>query len=81
MTWYHPHPHFKTGKQVFQGLAGLFIINDLEEATLNLPSGRFEIPLVIQDKRLTNQGITYNPTAEEVMSGYMGEYVLVNGIY
>ncbi len=81
LTWYHPHPHFKTGKQVFQGLAGLFIINDLEETTLNLPSGRFEIPLVIQDKRLTNQGITYNPTAEEVMSGYMGESVLVNGIY
>lgn len=37
--------------------------------------------MVIQDKRLTNQGITYNPTAEEVMSGYMGESILVNGIY
>ena len=72
LSWYHPHPHEITGKQVFQGLAGLFIINDAEEAALNLPSGQYEIPLVIQDKRITNTGITYNPSMEEVMAGFMG---------
>lgn len=81
LSWYHPHPHAKTGKQVFQGLAGLFIINDAEEAALNLPSGPYEIPLVIQDKRITTTGITYNPSMEEVMAGFMGESIVVNGVY
>ena len=79
LNWYHPHPDGATARQAFQGLAGLFIINDAEEAALNLPSGIYEIPLVIQDKRLTSSGITYNPTTMEVMTGYMGETILVNG--
>lgn len=81
LSWYHPHPHKKTGKQVFQGLAGLFIINDAEEAALNLPSGQYEIPLVIQDKRISSNEIMYNPSMEEVMAGYMGESIVVNGVY
>lgn len=81
LSWYHPHPHEKTGKQVFQGLAGMFIINDNEEVALNLPSGQFELPLVIQDKRLSGGGIHYHPDMEEVMAGYMGESILVNGVF
>lgn len=81
LSWYHPHPHENTGKQVFRGLAGLFIINDTEEAALNLPSGQQELPLVIQDKRISSNGITYSPSMEEVMAGYMGESIVVNGIY
>lgn len=79
LCWYHPHPEGATARQAFQGLAGLFIINDAEEAALNLPSGIYEIPLVIQDKRLTASGIAYNPSMGEVMSGYMGETIIVNG--
>lgn len=79
LSWYHPHPDGATARQAFQGLAGLFIINDAEEAALNLPSGIYEIPLVIQDKRLTASGIAYNPSMGEVMSGYMGETIIVNG--
>lgn len=81
LNWYHPHPHEMTGKQVFQGLAGLFIINDAEESALNLPSGKYELPLVIQDKRISQNSITYNPSMEEVMAGYMGESIIVNGVY
>ncbi|MBB3841942.1 FtsP/CotA-like multicopper oxidase with cupredoxin domain [Runella defluvii] len=79
-AWYHPHPHEKTGKQVFMGLAGMFIVESPEEKALNLPSGNYELPLVIQDKRLdTNGAIMYSPTLEEVMIGYMGETITVNG--
>ncbi|HCY39914.1 MAG TPA: bilirubin oxidase [Prolixibacteraceae bacterium] len=80
LNWYHPHPDGATARQAFQGLAGLFVINDSEEEALNLPSGNFELPLVIQDKRLTSSGITYNPSMGEVMSGYMGETIIVNGV-
>ncbi len=79
-NWFHPHPHLTTGKQVNKGLAGIFIINDTEEAALNLPSGEFELPLIIQDKRIYSDGsINYSPEARDVMSGYFGQYVCVNG--
>ncbi|MBN8836192.1 MAG: multicopper oxidase domain-containing protein [Sphingobacteriia bacterium] len=79
LNWYHPHPNGATAKQAFQGLAGLFIVNDAEEAALNLPSGNYELPLVIQDKRLSASGIIYNPNMGEIMTGYMGETIIVNG--
>lgn len=80
--WYHPHPDGKTASQVYQGLAGMFIVNDDDESLLNLPDGDYEIPLVIQDKRLyADFSINYSPTMGEVMTGYMGQYILVNGVY
>ncbi|WP_394992896.1 multicopper oxidase family protein [Emticicia sp.] len=78
--WYHPHPHEATARQTYMGLAGMIIVNDAEEAALKLPSGELELPLIISDKRLTNNALLYNPTTNEVMSGYMGETITVNGI-
>jgi FtsP/CotA-like multicopper oxidase with cupredoxin domain len=48
--WFHPHPHGRTGKQVYAGLAGLFIVSDPQEAVLDLPGGAQELLLVIQDR-------------------------------
>lgn len=79
--WYHPHPHGKTARQVFTGLAGFFIANDAEEQALNLPSGDRELLLVIQDKRIENGQLNYSPSMNEIMTGYTGEYILVNGAY
>lgn len=79
--WYHPHPHGATAKQVFMGLAGMFIVNDPEEASLNLPSGHFEIPLIIQDKHFEGSNLDYSPNDDEIMTGYLGEQILVNGIH
>ncbi len=82
MYWYHPHPHGFTAKQAFKGLAGVFVVNDTEEQALNLPSGAFEIPLVIQDKRIfPDYALDYSPQMGEVMTGYMGQYITVNGVY
>ncbi|MEX2604810.1 MAG: multicopper oxidase domain-containing protein [Gracilimonas sp.] len=80
--WYHPHPHRITGSQVYKGLAGFYIIEDEEEEALNLPSGEQEIPLVIQDRRVTDSGeIVYNPSMpEQMMTGYLGDKILVNGV-
>ncbi len=76
MNWYHPHPHMLTGEQVCLGLAGAFIINDAEEAALNLPSGMYEVPLIIRDANLDKSGnLIYNPRT----SGFLGQIALVNG--
>ncbi len=48
--WFHPHPHARTGAQVYFGLAGLFLVSDDEEAALGLPDGRYDLPLVLQDR-------------------------------
>lgn len=48
--WFHPHPHGRTGKQVYFGLAGLFIVTDEEEARAGLPFGQYDQALVIQDR-------------------------------
>ena len=76
LNFYHPHPHMLTGKQVCLGLAGAFIVRDAEEDLLHLPSGKYEVPLIIRDANFDNQGnLAYNPTT----SGFKGKYPLVNG--
>jgi FtsP/CotA-like multicopper oxidase with cupredoxin domain len=78
-TWFHPHPEMKTAKQAYMGLAGMFIINDPQEATLNLPSGEREVPLVLGDKRFNaDASLNYSPTMMDIMTGYLGDKVLVN---
>jgi FtsP/CotA-like multicopper oxidase with cupredoxin domain len=79
--WYHPHPHGDTARQVMLGLAGLLVVTDDEEAALNLPHGDRELFLVLQDKRIAGNEITYAPTTAEIMTGFMGDRVFVNGIY
>ncbi|MEO8123931.1 MAG: multicopper oxidase domain-containing protein [Burkholderiales bacterium] len=48
--WFHPHPHGRTGKQIYAGMAGLFLVSDDEESALGLPGGEQDLPLVIQDR-------------------------------
>ncbi len=81
MYWYHPHPDGYTAEQAYLGLAGLFIVRDAEEISLKLPSGEFELPLVIQDKRFSsNLSLDYSPNMNDIMTGYLGSNVLVNGV-
>ncbi len=48
--FFHPHPHGRTGRQVYFGLAGLFLVSDDEEQAAKLPSGEYDVPLVLQDR-------------------------------
>ncbi len=54
MLWYHDHAMHTTRLNAYAGLAGLWIIRDEEEKSLCLPQDEFELPLVIQDKNLTD---------------------------
>jgi FtsP/CotA-like multicopper oxidase with cupredoxin domain len=79
--WYHPHPHGRTGHQVYGGLAGLFLISDDEEDKLNLPKEELDIPLVIQDRSFTNNNrLIYLPRGmHDSMTGMLGDTICVNG--
>ena len=50
MLWYHDHALGITRLNVYAGLYGMFIIRDEHEAKLNLPSGKYEIPITICDR-------------------------------
>jgi FtsP/CotA-like multicopper oxidase with cupredoxin domain len=77
-NWYHPHPHQRTGRQVHQGLAGLFIIDDPAEAALNLPSGQYDIPLVLRDGLLDANGHLQYMTGTS--GSFLGNTTFVNGV-
>lgn len=80
--WYHPHLLHKTGEQVYKGLAGLFYIEDENSKKLDIPKdyGVNDIPLVIQDKRFTDNGnISYDLSMSDLMNGFLGDTVLING--
>ncbi len=51
MLWYHDHTMDMTSMNVYSGLAGGYLLRDLGEAAVtDLPSGDFEMPLIIQDR-------------------------------
>jgi FtsP/CotA-like multicopper oxidase with cupredoxin domain len=77
---YHPHTHGITGKQVYHGLAGGIVVNDEEEKRLELPSGEYEIPIVIQDRSFDERNqLVYVRNMHERMVGFHGDRILVNG--
>jgi FtsP/CotA-like multicopper oxidase with cupredoxin domain len=79
--WYHPHPHDRTGPQVYRGLAGLLLVEDEEEQRLGLPSKEYDVPLVLQDRSMDaeNQFVYMANQMMEGMSGFLGDRILVNG--
>ncbi len=88
--WYHDHLFDFTGPNVQKGLAGFYLVfDDLDtgdEATgLRLPAnkfngssiGPFDIPLVIQDRRVGSDGqIIFDALDHD---GFLGDVFLVNG--
>ena len=77
--WYHPHPDGTTEHQVEMGLAGLFLVQDDEEAALNLPRsyGVDDIPVVVQDRRFDENGQFVTDVRGYI--GPVGDQLLVNG--
>ncbi len=81
--FYHPHPHGRTGYQVYNGLASMIIVEDEDEdnikSILDLSYGLTDIPLIIQDKTFNADGsLIYNPLGMNGNMGFWGDTVLVN---
>jgi len=74
---YHPHALGITRLNVYAGLAGVYLLRDEDEASLNLPTGDHEVPLVLQDRSFNDDGSLSYP--EEFTSEFMGDTAVVNG--
>lgn len=74
--WYHDHRMDVTGRNVWMGLAGMVILDDPVEQSLDLPAGAFDVPLMFADRSfdVNNQlSYTFDP------NGLLGNHTLVNG--
>jgi spore coat protein A len=83
MLWYHDHAMGINRLNIYAGLAGLFIVRDDAEAALNLPSGKFEIPLVLCDRLLDRDHQLYYPDSGIPGAPWIpevyGNVILANG--
>jgi spore coat protein A len=83
MLWYHDHTLGINRLNVYAGLFGTFFIRDSVEEALNLPKGKYELPLMLYDRLLTHDGQLLYPVSPDPQSPWIpelsGNAILVNG--
>jgi len=81
--WYHDHALGITRLNIYAGLFGLFVVRDDFEDGLNLPQGKYEVPLILYDRSFDRDGQLFYPTSGDPQSPWMpevfGDVALVNG--
>jgi len=83
LLWYHDHAMGINRLNIYAGLLGLYIIRDSTEDSLDLPSGKYEIPLVICDRLFDRDGQLFYPESGTPGAPWVpevfGNAILVNG--
>lgn len=88
--WYHDHTLGITRLNVYAGLAGFYLIRDKDHYSLDeklcLPTGKYEIPLVIQDRMFHTDGSFLFPNEGNIPDihpywnpEFFGDTIMVNG--
>ncbi|HEY4356231.1 MAG TPA: multicopper oxidase domain-containing protein [Acidobacteriaceae bacterium] len=81
--WYHDHAMSINRLNIYAGMFGAMLIRDNDEDALDLPSGKYEIPLILYDRNFTTDsqlfygtsGIHDRPWVPE----FPGDAILING--
>lgn len=83
MLWYHDHALGITRLNVYAGLFGAYFVRDDAEAALNLPRGKYEIPLILYDRKIDSRGQLYYPNSpifyQPWVPEFYGDTILANG--
>lgn len=88
MLWYHDHALGITRLNVMAGLAGMYFVRDAVEDALQIPKGKYEVPLMIQDRLFNADGSLDYPVQDPGVSPpippiwipeFFGDTALVNG--
>ncbi|HWK29644.1 MAG TPA: multicopper oxidase domain-containing protein [Solirubrobacter sp.] len=75
--WYHDHAKGQTHLTLFAGLAGFYILEDPDEDQFDLPRGKYDVPLMIQDRAFNSDGsFRYRFDLDR---GFRGDTILING--
>ncbi len=83
LLWYHDHTLGINRLNVLAGLFGLFVVRDPVEKALNLPQGKYEVPLALCDRMFDLDGQLYYPVAQNSTNPWVSEFsgnaILANG--
>ena len=82
LQWYHDHRLDRTARNIWRGLAGMWILDDDFDASLPLPRGSRDIPLMLADRSFDARNQITDPFGAQRRppdDGVTGERVLVNG--
>lgn len=81
--WYHDHRLDHTARNVWRGLAGMWIVDDDFEASLPLPRGERDLALMIADRSFDRRNQLTDPFSDRRPpdDGINARDVLVNGAY
>jgi len=82
LQWYHDHRLDRTARNIWRGLAGMWILDDDFDASLPLPRGSRDIPLMLADRSFDARNQLTDPFGAQRRppdDGVTGERVLVNG--
>ncbi|WP_415273377.1 outer spore coat copper-dependent laccase CotA [Bacillus siamensis] len=89
LLWYHDHAMTATRLNVYAGLAGMYIIRERKEKQLKLPAGEYDVPLMILDRTLNDDGSLSYPSGPDnpsetlptpsIVPFLCGNTILVNG--
>jgi FtsP/CotA-like multicopper oxidase with cupredoxin domain len=75
--WYHDHAVGITAQNAYFGLAAQYHLHDANEQALGLPSGDYDVPLIIRDAMFAADGSLIFDDRDH--SGLFGDVILVNG--
>jgi FtsP/CotA-like multicopper oxidase with cupredoxin domain len=59
--FYHDHRMNYTARNNWHGLQGFFLVHSKQEASLKLPSGKYDVPLMVSDRKFTADNQLTNP--------------------
>jgi spore coat protein A len=83
MLFYHDHTMGINRLNIYAGLQGMYFIRDEAEDALNLPRGKYEIPLMVCDRFLLPDGQLEYPVSPKPDAPWVpevfGNAMLVNG--
>jgi FtsP/CotA-like multicopper oxidase with cupredoxin domain len=54
--WYHDHTHMMEAEHVYRGLHGFYLLEDPDEQRLNLPTGKYDVPIMLSDAHFDDNG-------------------------
>jgi spore coat protein A, manganese oxidase len=87
--WYHDHALDHTAENVHRGLAGMYLVQNeqRDQKELELPSGTYDIPLMLQDRefepdpagdaRVFTDRVPFN---NHCSNSFYGDVICVNGV-
>lgn len=91
LLWYHDLTLGLARLNVYAGLAGLYVVRDDNESTMitnnQLPSGAYEVPLILQDRMFRADGSFAYPDIDvggapspSWVKEFYGDVMVVNGV-